>query len=267
MLEDICSVLGQHGYQIILGTTEYLVTVEEQLMNALPRLFAGWVNLIRGRSFRQDHQIAQTSGSSRGGSHGPYGPPDRHERWILPLRGGGRGCPLSFARKGYRRIAYAGTLSEIDSRSVKRIAGFQQTLKDYGLPYHFIQRINEPFSIGLGAKLLDGLLRQYPNVEAVFFANDDLAAGALFECWRRAIRVPEDLAIMGFNDQEIAGSIVPAITSVATPRREIGRAAAQMLVRQLQGQPPPQLQLDLGFKIVERQSTAAGKVTSECDLI
>jgi hypothetical protein len=40
-----------------------------------------------------------------------------------------------------------------------------------------------------------------------------------------------------------------------------------MLVKQLQGQPPPDLQLDLGFKIVERQSTAAGKVTSECDLV
>jgi DNA-binding LacI/PurR family transcriptional regulator len=74
--------------------------------------------------------------------------------------------------------------------------------------------------------------------------------------FRRAIRVPDDLAIMGFNDQKIAGSIVPAITSVATPRREIGRAAAQMLVKQLQGQPPPDLQLDLGFKIVERQSMA-----------
>jgi LacI family gluconate utilization system Gnt-I transcriptional repressor len=144
-------------------------------------------------------------------------------------------------------------------RSVKRIAGFQQTLKDYGLPHHFIQRSNQPFSIHLGAELLDGLLRQYPDVEAIFFANDDLAAGALFECQRRGIRVPDDLAIMGFNDQEIARSVLPGITSVQTPRREIGRAAALMLVKELQGQPVLDKQSDLGFKIVERQSTAAVK--------
>jgi len=261
MLEGICSVLGQHGYQIILGTTEYLVTVEEQLMNAF--LGSSPSGLILSGV---DHSAKTIKLLKRAGLP-VVEVMDLTDRPIAMNVGFshyevGVAVARYLCQKGYRRIAYAGTLTEIDFRSVKRIAGFQQTLKDYGLPYHFIQRINEPFSIGLGAKLLDELLRQYPDVEAVFFANDDLAAGALFECWRRAIRVPEDLAIMGFNDQEIAGSIVPAITSVATPRREIGRAAAQMLVKQLQGQPPPDLQLDLGFKIVERQSTAASKVTS-----
>jgi LacI family gluconate utilization system Gnt-I transcriptional repressor len=266
MLEGIYSVLAQHGYQIILGTTEYLVTVEEQLVNAF--LGSSPDGLILSGV---DHS-AKTIKLLKRTCLPVVEVMDLTDRPIVMNVGFshyevGVAVARYLCQKGYQRIAYAGTLTEIDFRSVKRIAGFQQTLKDYGLQYHFIQRSNEPFSIGLGAKLLDGLLRQYPNVEAVFFANDDLAAGALFECCRRAIRVPDDLAIMGFNDQEIAGSIVPAVTSVATPRREIGRVAAQMLVKQLQGQPPPDLQLDLGFKIVERQSTAAGKVTSECDLV
>ena len=127
--------------------------------------------------------------------------------------------------KGYREVAYAGTLTEVDCRSVKRIAGFQETLKARGLSHHLIQRSTEPSSIALGSNLLDELLRNYPGVRAIFFANDDLAAGALFECQRRGIRVPDQLAIMGFNDQEIASAVVPTITSVATPRREIGLAA------------------------------------------
>jgi LacI family gluconate utilization system Gnt-I transcriptional repressor len=67
------------------------------------------------------------------------------------------------------------------------------------------------------------------------------------------------MAIMGFNDQEIARSVFPSITSVDTPRREIGRTAALMLVRELQGQSVADRQLDLGFKIIERESTAADK--------
>jgi LacI family gluconate utilization system Gnt-I transcriptional repressor len=253
-LEGVYSVLADHGYQIILSTTEYQVSSEDQLVEAL----LGWspdglflsgvdhsartLHLLRRIQIPvvevmdlSDHPIGINVGFS-------------HYRV-------GVAVAEYFYRKGYRRIALAGTLTEIDLRSVKRIAGFQQTLRDYGLPYHYIQRSNEPFSIALGAKLLVELLKQQPDVQAVFFANDDLAAGALFECQRRAIRVPEDLAIMGFNDQEIARSTIPAITSVCTPRRAIGQVAARMLVDQLQGRPPAELQVDLGFEIIERAST------------
>jgi LacI family transcriptional regulator, gluconate utilization system Gnt-I transcriptional repressor len=254
MLEGINSVLELQGYQIILGTTEYSVNAEDQLVRAFLGCSPGGI-ILSGvdhsaktiQSLRRARLpvvevmdlAEQPIGMNVGFSH--------HKVGVAVAR--------YFYQKGYQRIAYAGTLTEIDFHSVKRIAGFQQTLKDYGLPYHFIQRAHEPFSVGLGAKLLEGLLRQHPNVEAVFFANDDLAAGALFECQRRGLRVPDDLAIMGFNDQDIARSTVPSLTSVATPRRAIGRAAAQMLIKELQGQPPPERQLDLGFEIIERQST------------
>jgi hypothetical protein len=68
--------------------------------------------------------------------------------------------------------------------------------------------------------------------------------------------VPEQLAIMGFNDQEIASSTIPTITSVRTPRREIGQIVAQMLVDHLQGCPPAERQVDLGFKIIERATAS-----------
>ena len=103
--------------------------------------------------------------------------------------------------------------------------------------------------------MLDELLTNHPGIQAIFFANDDLAAGALFECQRRGIRVPDHLAIMGFNDLEIASAVVPTITSVATPRREIGVAAAQMLIAQLRGKPVVERRVDTGFKIIEREST------------
>ena len=67
--------------------------------------------------------------------------------------------------------------------------------------------------------------------------------------------MPEQLAIMGFNDQEIASAVVPTITSVATPRREIGLAAARMLIAELSGKSVAERRVDTGFEIIEREST------------
>jgi LacI family gluconate utilization system Gnt-I transcriptional repressor len=255
-LEGAYSVLAQHGYQIILSTTEYQVSAEDRLIEALLGWFPDGLFLSG-----VDHSARTMSVLKR--VHIPIVE-------VMDLSDSPIGINVGFShykvgvavaeyfyQKGYRQIAYAGTMTEIDLRSVKRIAGFQQTLKDYGLPYHYIQRSNEPFSIALGGKLFNELLLQQPDIQAVFFANDDLAAGALFECQRRGIRVPEQLAIMGFNDQEIASSTIPTITSVRTPRREIGQIAAQMLVDHLQSRPPAERQVDLGFKIIERASTQA----------
>lgn len=253
-LEGVYSVLSQHGYQILLATTEYQVSAEDQLVEAL----LGWVpdglflsgvdHSARTMNVLKRTQIPVVEVMDL--SDSPIGINVGFSHYKV-----GVAVAEYFYRKGYRQIAYAGTQTEIDLRSVKRIAGFQQTLKDYGLPYHFIQRSNEPFSIALGGKLLGELLQQHPNIQAIFFANDDLAAGALLECQRRAIPVPDQLAIMGFNDQEIATSMIPTITSISTPRREIGQVGAQMLVDRLKGRPATQPQVDLGFRIIEREST------------
>ncbi len=255
-LEGVYSVLAQHGYQIILSTTEYLVPAEDQLIEALLGWFpdglflSGVDHSARTLSVLRKVHIPIVEVMDL--SDDPIGINVGFSHYKV-----GVAVAEYFYRKGYKQIAYAGTMTEIDLRSVKRIAGFQQTLKNYGLPHHYIQRSNEPFSIALGGRLLNELLLRQPDIQAVFFANDDLAAGALFECQRRAIRVPEQLAIMGFNDQEIANSTLPTITSVWTPRREIGQIAAQMLVNHLQGGPPAERQVDLGFKIIERASTQA----------
>jgi LacI family gluconate utilization system Gnt-I transcriptional repressor len=121
-----------------------------------------------------------------------------------------------------------------------------------------IQSLNEAASIGLGRQLLSGVLEKYPKTDPIFFGNDDLAAGALFECQRRSIRVPERIAILGFNDLEIASEVTPAISSIATPRREIGRLAGELLVAQMEKRSPSRKRsIDLGFHQVERASTKA----------
>jgi LacI family gluconate utilization system Gnt-I transcriptional repressor len=114
-------------------------------------------------------------------------------------------------------------------------------------------------TVGLGGELLGEVLAQ-TNIEALFCCNDDLALGALFECQRRGIRVPDDLAIIGFNDLEFCASAYPALSSVATPRYAIASRAAEIVLEIIRGagaRPDPR-RIDVGFSIVEGATPGNG---------
>ena len=69
------------------------------------------------------------------------------------------------------------------------------------------------------------LLAAHPDVDAIFFGNDDLAQGALLEALRHGIKVPERVAVLGFNDLPASSFMVPRLSSISTPREAIGRRA------------------------------------------
>lgn len=95
-----------------------------------------------------------------------------------------------------------------------------------------------PTTVTLGSTLFADLVAQSPDIDAVFCVNDDLALGVLFECQRRRISVPRDLAIVGFNDLEFMASAVPSLTSVRTNRYEMGRHAVTMVIDAIEGRRP-----------------------------
>ena len=110
-----------------------------------------------------------------------------------------------------------------------------------------------------GAEAVVALLARDPGIDAIFFAADVMAVGALFECQRRGWAVPGRLAIASFDDVELLGHVVPTLTTLRIPREEIGRRSAAMLVRRMHGPAGDPAVVDLGFAIVERGSTAAAR--------
>ncbi len=253
-LEGLYSLLPDQGYQILLATSEYRLEVEEDLISTL----LGWQPdgiVISGvdhtkRAMAMLKQARVPVVEIMDLSDDPIDMNVGFSHHAV-------GCAVAeyLIRKGYKHIAHAGSFAQHDLRAARRVEGFQQTLRAAGRSTDYIQNSNQPSSIGLGRELLSNLLERAPEVDAVFFANDDLAAGALFECVKRGIRVPEQLAIVGFNDQEIASQVSPALTSVVTPRFEMGRLAADMLLRSLRGERVDLKKMDIGFQIVERQSS------------
>jgi LacI family gluconate utilization system Gnt-I transcriptional repressor len=161
--------------------------------------------------------------------------------------------------RGYRRIGFLG--ARMDPRGQRRFDGYRDALKAASL---FDQRLVvttlSPSTVPLGGILLSDLVSRIPDVDAVFCINDDIALGALFECQRRQIAVPEQLAIVGFNDLEFMASAVPALTSVRTNRYEMGRKAIEMLSAAMDDKPPQQRVTDLGFEIVARASSAPRRI-------
>ena len=100
-----------------------------------------------------------------------------------------------------------------------------------------------------------GWSRRHPDIDAGFFAGDVLAVGALFECQRRGWAVPGRIAIASFDDLDLLRHAVPAVTTLRIPRQDIGRRSAELLVNRLHGAPPEKVRIDVGFEIVQRESS------------
>jgi len=155
---------------------------------------------------------------------------------------------------GRRRIAFVG--AQLDPRVMQRAEGYRRVLRQAGHWDPALELLTPaPSSLRLGGELLQRLLAEHPDVDGIFFCNDDLAQGGLLAAWRLGVQVPQRLAVVGFNDLAGSDQWVPSLSTVRTPRAEIGRQAARMLLALVRGEPVPQPMLDLGFELVLRQST------------
>jgi LacI family transcriptional regulator, gluconate utilization system Gnt-I transcriptional repressor len=159
------------------------------------------------------------------------------------------------AARGHRTIGLV-TLPQADNdRSIERRAGYLEALAELGRPADPRLMLELPGGIASGAQAVTRLSTLTPRVDAIFFAGDVLAIGAVFECQRRGWDVPRRLAIASFDDVDILRDMHPAVTSVRLPRHEIGRRSAEVLLDRVQGRAQEPVRLDLGFEIVQREST------------
>lgn len=137
--------------------------------------------------------------------------------------------------RGYKKIGYVGAWGERPKRSLKRRLAFEAELFQLGRPIAASIILADASSLESGAAGLKQLLAQKPDLDAVFFANDDLAMGALFYCQSQNILVPNDIALAGYNGLDMCQSIKPRLTTISTPRYEMGRLAGEMARRRIGG--------------------------------
>ncbi|WP_344500751.1 LacI family DNA-binding transcriptional regulator [Streptomyces enissocaesilis] len=163
-------------------------------------------------------------------------------------RGGARLAAEHFARTGRRRPVMI--TGQVDARAaVAREQGFTEGLTLSGLPLLGV----EPgqFTEDGGAEAMERLLRAHPGPDAVFAASDAMAIGALRTLRERGLRVPEDVAVIGFNDLASARHTSPPLTTVHQPVRALGQEMARMLVSAIEGHRPSPLILPTRLTVRE----------------
>ena len=156
--------------------------------------------------------------------------------------------------RGRRHLAYIG--AQLDQRTLLRGEGYRRTLQEAGLYNPDLEVLTpRPSSVGLGGELFLQLLASHPQVDAIFFGNDDLAQGASLAALCMGLAIPQQVAIAGFNDLDGSDHMIPPLTSVRTPRAEVGAQATTLLLGLMRGQAAVQPMVDVGFELVVRQSS------------
>jgi LacI family gluconate utilization system Gnt-I transcriptional repressor len=150
--------------------------------------------------------------------------------------------------RGYRRIGYIGGWGERPERSRARRIAFEAQLATHGLSLRAKVVREERSSVSVGESATGEMRAKAPDVDCIFYANDDLAAGGVLHCMRHGLQPPKDLALVGFNGSTIGSALPVELTTVAMPTFETGVQAARSLFPQV-GAPETPRRLDLGYSL------------------
>ncbi|MET1411457.1 LacI family DNA-binding transcriptional regulator [Roseibium sp. HPY-6] len=135
---------------------------------------------------------------------------------------------------GRTRIAFIGGDTDGDTRGADRRRGFIRAMEDQGLSSErLIGAGAPPISMREGADAMARLLEIYPDTQAVICVSDLSAFGALTECARKGVKVPEDIAVAGFGAYDISSICVPTLTTIDPQPLEIGEKTGQLIVQLL----------------------------------
>lgn len=156
--------------------------------------------------------------------------------------------------RGYKRTAFVGRAAGFNERTGERLRGYRTAVAEAGLEVREDLIFEATPGIHSGAQVISQLVTSRSDIQAVFFAGDNMAAGAILECNLQGWDVPGKIAIAGYDDSELATKLKPSLTALRVPRYEIGCAIARTALRKMAGE-QVERRIDLGYEICKREST------------
>ncbi|MFD2615400.1 LacI family DNA-binding transcriptional regulator [Paenibacillus gansuensis] len=154
---------------------------------------------------------------------------------------------------GRRRLGYlSGPVNSYNNE--KRLVGFRKALEEAGLPFQSAFIAQGHFTESGGYQAMKSLLISRGVPDAVFSANDEMAIGAIQALTEAGLRVPEDVAIVGFDDIRLASYIRPMLTTVGHPKQEWGTVATHVVFQALQNPEDPPRAILLDTELIVRDS-------------
>lgn len=246
--------LGRERLQVMLGHSEYDLREEERLVRAALAwapagiVLAGLSHSPGTRRLLKASKVPVVEIWELGGepidtaigfSHGAVG----------------AAAAEHLMERGRRRLLFIGARLQEDSRAAQRANGFVTAARQGGVRADVLGH-PAPASVEVGGVLLAQALQQFPDIDAIACSNDHIALGAVFECQRRHVAIPERLALIGFGDLPFSAACNPSLTTIRPPGELIGSEAARVIAGRLRGEAPAEGKvIDTHFMLVQRQST------------
>jgi LacI family gluconate utilization system Gnt-I transcriptional repressor len=253
-IQGISDVLRRHDHQLMIADSGYSAAAEEAAIRTfLSQRVAG---LILHDTTHTAEAIAMIRQS---------GVPVVENGTLTPTpvdmvvsysnQDAAKAMTLHLARLGYRRIALVTLPAATNARSRDRQKGYRAALAELNLPADPQLMLEMPPGLASGTEALIRLIEGGAEPDAIFFAGDVLAIGAVLECLRRGWPVPQKVAIAAFDNIDLLAHLVPPVTTLKLPRLEIGRRSAEVLLDRIRGRSVGRASVDLRFEIIHRAST------------
>jgi len=254
--QAISTRLSASGYQVLLGVSGHQREQEEELLEVILSrrpdgiILTGTLHTpaCRNRLRVSGVPVVETWDLS----------PDPIDMLVgFSHEDAGRETARTLFTQGYRRYAL---LAVDDPRGLRRADSFLKALKEQGITDVCSHVWPGAPTLALGreglSKVLEHSMTGPAQPLAVVCTSDTIAHGVLTEAAARGLQVPYELAVMGFGDMNFAAHTFPPLSTVKVDGTLIGDTAAQMLLQRLGGEQAVQSRIDLGFSLVERDSTA-----------
>ena len=251
VLDGANEVLSSAGLRPVFGVTEYSQEREDELVRDLlswrPRGL-----ILSGLEHSDATRAAVVASGVRVAEVMDVDGKPISAAFGLSQTAAGRVTAQHMLSKGYRRFGYIGSQSGKDLRAEKRFAGFREVVRQAGAQIIAKRLLTGPSSMTEGRRETAAMVAAPDRPEAIYFSNDDLAAGGIMHCLSAGISIPSELALAGFNGLSFLESLPVRLTTVATPRLEMGRRAAAFVMAATDPEKSTGMGglVDLGFQLV-----------------
>lgn len=253
LIQGVMRVCNRHDYAAML----WLGGQEEEKHFSRRALGSGLIDgVIVSSAVLDDPLIPRLQGGDI-----PFVVVGRHpgieDLWYVDVdnRNGARMAVSHLLRQGYRRIGtLSGPLNTVPGQD--RLAGYRDAMQTRGMAVEPDLIVEGDFSRDSGYEAMHILLQQ--DIDAVFVANDSMAVGAMRAISEAGRRIPEDVAIVGFDDLPPATSVTPPLTTVRQPVEQLGATAAEILIERLQDVDVGPKRIILPTELIVRASCGSG---------
>lgn len=235
MVQALESALARQGYTLLLASPDHQSPQSTTMVRTLLERGVDAIALLGSQHPREVFSLLNAHGTpfvqlwTQDETQGPCVGFDEHQAAAVVIR--------HLADLGHRRLGFIGGHTRDNERAQARFIGLTRAIAQHGLMLQEDVIIETEYGFQQGFDAMEQIRLRHSDVTAVICGNDYLAAGALSALDRGGVRVPEQLSVISFNDNDFAPFLHPPLTTVHLPIRELGEQGARLLLSRLRNEP------------------------------